>query len=117
MTVERMGSISHDSSLNRRRMNMTLTLDIKGDFTSQEVSEVIHKALNQNARAAKYKIEKYSIICKNFEMKYGMGSDLFMEKFEAGTIGDESEFFDWFAAKRGLDFWNKRFKIISAIEI
>jgi hypothetical protein len=42
---------------------------------------------------------------------------LFMEKFEAGTIGDESEFFDWFAAKRGLDFWNKRLKIISAIDI
>lgn len=49
---------------------MTLTLDIKGDFTTQEVSEVIHEALNQNARAAKYKIEKYSIICKNFEIKY-----------------------------------------------
>lgn len=96
---------------------MTLTLDIKGDFTSQEVSEVIRAALDQNARAAKYKIEKYSIICKNFEIKYGIGSDLFMEKLEAGTIEDESEFFDWFAAKRGLDFWNKRLKIILAIDI
>jgi hypothetical protein len=95
---------------------MTLTLDIKGDFTPQEVSEVIRAALNQNARAAKYKIEKYSIICKHFEIKYGMDSDLFMEKLEAGNRS-ESEFFDWYAAKRGLDFWNKRLKIISAIEI
>ncbi len=39
---------------------MTLTLDIKGDFTPQEVSEVIRSALDQNERVAKYKIKKYS---------------------------------------------------------
>lgn len=96
---------------------MALTVGIKGDFTPQEVSEAIRAALDQNARAAKYKIEKYSIICKNFEIKYGMCSDLFMEKLVAGTMGDESEFFDWYAAKKSLDFWNKRLKIISAIDI
>lgn len=51
---------------------MTLTLDIKGDFTPQEVSEVIRAALEQNERVAKYKIKKYSDICGNFENKYGM---------------------------------------------
>lgn len=46
-----------------------------------------------------------------------MDSDLFMEKLEAGEIGDESEFLDRYSAKRGLDFWNKRLKIISAIDL
>ncbi|WP_410509241.1 hypothetical protein RSJ42_03000 [Methanosarcina hadiensis] len=95
---------------------MTLTLNIKGDFTPQEVTEVIRAALDQDERAAKYRIEKYSIICKGFEVKYGMGSDLFIEKFEAGKLGDDSEFFDWYAAKKGLDMWDKRLKIISAID-
>jgi len=45
---------------------MTLTVDIKGDFTPQEVSEVIRGALEQNQRVAKYKIKKYLGICENF---------------------------------------------------
>ncbi|MCQ1535872.1 hypothetical protein FTO70_09310 [Methanosarcina sp. KYL-1] len=96
---------------------MTLTVDIKGDFTPQEVSEVIRAALEQNERIAKYKIKKYSGICEDFEKKYGMGSDLFMEKFESGELGDDEDFFDWYAAKRGLDIWNKKLEIISGIRI
>ncbi len=46
-----------------------------------------------------------------------MDSGLFMEKFKAGELGDESEFFDWYAAKRSLDVWNKKLKIISAIDV
>ena len=96
---------------------MTLTVDIKGDFTPQEVSEVIRGALEQNQRVAKYKIKKYSGICKNFEKKYGMDSDLFLEKFGSGELGDDDDFFDWYAAKRGLDIWNKKLKIMSGINI
>ncbi|HII80179.1 MAG TPA: hypothetical protein HA261_07260 [Methanosarcina sp.] len=40
-----------------------------------------------------------------------------MEKFEAGELGDESEIFDCYSAKRSLDIWNKRLKIISAIDV
>ncbi|AAM05014.1 TPA: hypothetical protein HA338_17345 [Methanosarcina acetivorans] len=96
---------------------MTLTVDIKGDFTPQEVSEVIRAALEQNERIAKYKIKKYSDICGNFENKYGMSSDLFVKKFDSGDLGDDEDFFDWYAAKRGLDIWDKKLKIISGIQI
>ena len=96
---------------------MTLTVDIKGDFTPQEVSEVIRGALEQNQRVAKYKIKKYLGICENFQKKYGMDSDFFMEKFNYGELGDDDDFFDWYAAKRGLDIWNKKLKIIMGIQI
>jgi hypothetical protein len=68
---------------------MTLTVGIKGDFTPQEVSEVIREALEQNERVAKYKIKKYSDIYENFKKKYDMDSDVFMEKFDSGELGDE----------------------------
>ncbi len=71
---------------------MTLTVDIKGDFTPQEVSEVIRGALEQNQRVAKYKIKKYLGICKDFEKKYAMNSDLFMEKFDSGELEDDDDF-------------------------
>jgi hypothetical protein len=32
-------------------------------------------------------------ICENFEKKYGMDSDLFMEKFNSGELGYD-DFFD-----------------------
>ncbi|MCC4771146.1 hypothetical protein FXV91_13520 [Methanosarcina sp. DH2] len=96
---------------------MTLSVNIKDNFTLQKVSEVIREALAYNERVAKYKIKKYSNICGNFENKYGMNSDLFMEKFDSGKLGDASDFFDWYATKRGLDIWNKRLKIISGIDI
>lgn len=66
---------------------------------------------------AKYKIKKYLGICENFEKKCGMNSDFFMEKFNSGELGDEDNFFDWYSAKRGLDIWNKKLKIISGIQI
>jgi hypothetical protein len=96
---------------------MTLTVNIEGDFTPQEVSEVIRGALEQNQRVAKYKVKKYSEICEDFEKKYNMSSDLFMGKFNSGELGDDDDFFDWYAAKRGYDIWNKRLKIILGIQI
>jgi len=96
---------------------MTLTVGIKGDFTPQEVSEVIRGALEQNQRVAKYKIKKYLEVREDFEKKYGMDSDLFMEKFGSGELGDDDDFFDWYAAKRGLDIWSKKLEIISGIKI
>lgn len=59
----------------------------------------------------KYKIKKYSDTCENFERKYGMDSDLFMKKLDSGKHGDSDDFFDWYAAKRGLDTWDKKLKL------
>ncbi|WP_240664392.1 hypothetical protein [Methanosarcina sp. MSH10X1] len=72
---------------------MTLSMSIKGDFTPKEVSEVIHEALIYNERVVKYKIKKYSDICESFEQRYGMNSELFMEKFNSGELGDDNDFF------------------------
>jgi hypothetical protein len=32
-------------------------------------------------------------------------------------IGDDNDFFDWYAAKRGFDLWSKKLKIIPTIGI
>ena len=46
----------------------------------------------------------YLETCQKFEQKYGMTSDEFLLKFESGELGDAPDYFDWFAAKRGLEF-------------
>ncbi len=96
---------------------MPLTVNIKKDFSLQEVSNVIRSALALDERIARHKIVKYSSSCKNFETKYGMSSDIFMEKFDSGQLDDRDDFFDWYAAKKGLDTWNKKLEILSGISL
>lgn len=40
-----------------------------------------------------------------------MNSCFFIEKFESGELRDESDFFDWYMAKRELEIWNKKLEI------
>jgi hypothetical protein len=65
------------------------------------------------ALSVKTNTSRYADICKKFENKYKMISEKFLEQFEAGKIGDEQEFFVWFAAARGLKLWRERDEILS----
>lgn len=96
---------------------MSLTVNVKNDFSIQEVSEVIRSALALDERITKHKQNRYVNICSAFENKYGMNSDIFMDKFETGKLDDRDDFFDWYAAKKGLDNWSKKLQILSGISI
>lgn len=96
---------------------MDLTFNIKKDFSLEEVSDVIRSALDLDKRIAQIKKDKYFNICKNFEDKYEMESDNFMEKFDSGQLDDRDDFFDWYAAKKGLNIWSKKLEILSGINL
>jgi len=40
-----------------------------------------------------------------------------MRQFESGALGDDAEYFDWYAAKRGLHLWERRFRILSGVQV
>jgi len=96
---------------------MGLAIEVKNDFSLQEVSEVIRSALALDGRIAKHKKARYANICSNFEIKYGMSSDIFMKQFDSGQLGDCDDFFDWYAAKKGFDNWSKKLDILTGISI
>ena len=96
---------------------MALNVNVNSDFTIQEVSDVIRSALALDERVAKHKKVRYSYLCGKFETKYKMSSDIFMQKFESGQLDDLDEYFDWYAAKKGLDHWNKKLNILSGISL
>jgi hypothetical protein len=96
---------------------MSFTLDIETEFSSQEVTEAIRSALEHEKHVAKYKVKSYSVTCKNFEEKFGFSSGELKAKLETGNLGEESDFFEWYAAKRGLDHWGKRLEILSGISL
>jgi hypothetical protein len=98
-------------------MKLTLDLEIEKDISQQEAIDVIHSALEHERHLAKYKVYRYAMICDEFEEKFDLISTDFRTKFEAGELTDDEGYFDWYAAKRGLDHWKKRVELLEAVKI
>lgn len=96
---------------------MSFTLNIETDFSPKEVTEAIRSALEHEKHVAKYKVKRYSAICKEFEEKKGFSSSELRAKFETGIMGEESDFLEWYAAKRGMDHWSKKLELLSGISL
>lgn len=94
---------------------MSFTLNIETNFSPQEVTEAIRSALEHEKHVARYKVKRYSTICRDFEIKFGFSSAELQTKLETQNRNKENSFFDWYAAKRGLDHWNKRLEVLSGI--
>jgi len=82
---------------------------------ADEVRGVLNDALRREAELAGARRAYFERACRAFEQRHQMTSDEFMQQFESGTLGDDAEYFDWYAAKRGLDRWERRLRILSGI--
>jgi len=94
---------------------MDFILQIDSDYSLQEASEVIRSALEHEKHLAKYKIDRYSMICDEFEDQYDLVSSEFIKKFEAGELIYDDKYFEWYAAKRGLDHCKKKLALLKDI--
>lgn len=95
---------------------MDLTLKIDTDYSLQEASEIVRAALEHEKHLAKYKVQRYSMICDEFEDQYDLISTELIKKFEAGEFIDDDKLFDWYAAKKGLDHWKKKLKVLNSVK-
>jgi hypothetical protein len=97
-----------------------MNLSVKTNQTRYEkgrIRNAVSFALNSATLKARQRFEHYAGICKTFEKKYKLTSDKFIEQFDAGKLGDEQEFFDWYAAARGLNLWRERYEILSGASV
>ncbi len=49
----------------------------------------------------------YKKVLKEFERKYHISTQTFLKKFEGGLMGDETDYFDWYAFAKLLSQWQK----------
>jgi hypothetical protein len=87
------------------------------DFAFSEVRDAISHALTSETEQARMKRDYFAGICRDFERRFALSSDEFMEKFDRGELGDDAYAFDWYAAKRGLDLWERRLQILSKASV
>lgn len=58
----------------------------------------------------------YKKALKEFEKKYHLTTQTFLKKFEAGQMGDEADYFEWYAFAKLLAQWLKtQFAIRSTV--
>ncbi len=97
-------------------MTLALKTDITG-YRHNNIRRAISYALTSSAAQANQRLKYYATLCHQFEQKFGLTSAEFMQKFDAGDLGDAQEYFDWYAAKRGLDIWHERREILSGVSV
>lgn len=57
-------------------------------------------------------VKRYEKILHNFEKKYGLTSSQFSHQFNNGTLGDEQDFFEWYAIYDYYNDWANRKKTL-----
>ena len=77
----------------------------------------VRKVLDSETDLAEARRTHFERACHAFEQQHQMTSEEFMRLFESGALGDDAEYFDWYTAKRGLDLWERRFRILSGVRV
>ena len=96
---------------------IALRTQLSGGINLGEVRKVLSSALRREVDLANARHSYFERACRTFEQQHQMSSEEFMQQFESGALGDEAIYFDWYAAKRGLDLWERRFRILSGVEV
>jgi len=72
-----------------------------------QLTEEIRTSLRREYLLCSNAIAFYKKAIKDFEQKYNLSTRAFFKKFEAGEIGDDADYFDWYAFAKLLDQWQK----------
>lgn len=82
-------------------------------YAEEELKEVINESLASRLEFAQRRLSAYQASCATFEQRYGMRTEEFLEKFEAGLLGDQHQWFDWYAAAEGQKIWSRKREILA----
>ena len=97
-------------------MDIALKVE-RPEFAASEVHDAVKYALHAEAEQARVRRDYYENACQTFESQHHLSSDEFLARFEAGELDDDAAYFDWYAAKRGLDLWERRYRILSGVSV
>ena len=97
-------------------MNIAVTVSHE-DFGPAEVKDAVAFALRTESEQARSRRIHFETLCRTYEQEHGLTSAEFLSQFESGELGDEAYTFDWYAAKKAFDLWDRRFRILSEASV
>jgi hypothetical protein len=56
---------------------------------------VVGKLLEATLSDCRQRWDHYQTALQEFEQRFGMDSETFYQRFEAGSLGDDTDFFEW----------------------
>ena len=74
---------------------------MKASLAEEEVS-IVKESLRRELALSEAKVNLIREEIKEFEKRYEMSSEDFLDKFEQGELGDAQDFFEWWGLMRGL---------------
>lgn len=89
----------------------------KTEYPEQVVHDVVKSALRDQANVARLRFEQFQNECRAFEVRFQMTTDDFAARFDSGDLGDDEEWFDWFAARRGREVWRLRATVLDEVAL
>lgn len=72
-----------------------------------QITEEVRTSLKREYIFCTNAIAFYKKAVQDFEQKYNLSTRTFLKKFEAGEIGDDADYFDWYAFTKLLTQWQK----------
>lgn len=71
------------------------------------IADEIKTSLKREYALCSNAVVFYKKTLKDFEQKYRLSTNSFLKRFEAGRMGDEADYFDWYAFAKLLARWQK----------
>jgi hypothetical protein len=78
------------------------------------MSSIIVEALQRERALLRVKAKILKSRVEDFEKRFNMKSEEFLEKFESGELGDDEEFFLWWCFLQALKGVEERMKIVES---
>lgn len=76
---------------------------------------IVRESLKREVGLLESKIKLVRSEIKDFEEKYKMPSDVFLEQFEEGRMGDSQDSFEWWGLLKGLKKLEEKVKLTKAV--
>ncbi len=72
------------------------------------MSEAVKEAVKKEKELGDYVMKRYESKLSKLEKEYGMDTEKFLQKFEEGKLGDDEDFFEWFALAEAKKHWQEK---------
>jgi hypothetical protein len=70
-----------------------------------QLTAELKSSLKREYDLCSHAVTFYRKTIRDFEKKHKLSTRSFLRKFEAGTLGDEADYFDWYAFTKLLHKW------------